>query len=216
MKNLKALFGGLALLLCQSTAHAAVIPGVYQLFDHPDAHLTDFIGGYGLRIDSLDKSRLGPVFSVSSNGAEVHLTWDGGSTALIEGNVYNHYTDSLWHVVHVIENIFDVAEGFVTNDESDSVMTLTDTAGGGTEYIFNNKSDGNNSFVFLEDSFRCEGFTECGPIVSRGWVKYEGKNYGNNDWIVYAELKVVPVPAAVWLFTSGLIGLLGLARRRHH
>ena len=27
--------------------------------------------------------------------------------------------------------------------------------------------------------------------------------------------RVVPVPAAVWLFASGLIGLVGLARRKH-
>jgi len=29
-----------------------------------------------------------------------------------------------------------------------------------------------------------------------------------------ADLSAVPVPAAVWLFGSGLIGLLGVARRR--
>jgi len=32
---------------------------------------------------------------------------------------------------------------------------------------------------------------------------------------IIAEQVVVPVPAAAWLFVSGLIGLLGLARRRH-
>ena len=37
-------------------------------------------------------------------------------------------------------------------------------------------------------------------------------NYG---WAVRAgDVSAVPVPAAVWLFGSGLIGLLGLARRK--
>jgi hypothetical protein len=35
-----------------------------------------------------------------------------------------------------------------------------------------------------------------------------------DDMLVRAEFTVVPVPAAVWLFGSGLVGLIGLARRR--
>lgn len=43
-------------------------------------------------------------------------------------------------------------------------------------------------------------------------------SYGNNfaddsNW-VYADWSVVPVPAAVWLFGSGLLGLIGIARRK--
>ena len=32
--------------------------------------------------------------------------------------------------------------------------------------------------------------------------------------LVYAEFSPVPVPAAVWLFGSGLLGLIGVARRK--
>jgi hypothetical protein len=45
---------------------------------------------------------------------------------------------------------------------------------------------------------------------------------GNNgsgifyDNLEFAEVSQVPVPAAVWLFGSGLIGLVGVARRRKH
>jgi hypothetical protein len=36
-----------------------------------------------------------------------------------------------------------------------------------------------------------------------------------NSWAVHAgNVSAVPVPAAVWLFGSGLIGLVGLARRK--
>ena len=44
------------------------------------------------------------------------------------------------------------------------------------------------------------------------------KTYGAYAWAVHdgdvAALSSVPVPAAVWLFGSGLFGLLGFARRK--
>ena len=36
------------------------------------------------------------------------------------------------------------------------------------------------------------------------------------DNLVFAEVSPVPVPAAVWLFGSGLLGLVGVARRHKH
>ena len=35
----------------------------------------------------------------------------------------------------------------------------------------------------------------------------------NNAWVI-AEVTTVPVPAAVWLFGSGLLGLIGVSRRK--
>lgn len=37
---------------------------------------------------------------------------------------------------------------------------------------------------------------------------------GNNLYSVLGALQPVPVPAAAWLFASGLLGLIGVARRR--
>ena len=39
-------------------------------------------------------------------------------------------------------------------------------------------------------------------------------DYSNVAYATWAESASVPVPAAVWLFGSGLIGLIGLARRK--
>ena len=40
-------------------------------------------------------------------------------------------------------------------------------------------------------------------------------NYDENgNLIAIADLSAVPVPAAVWLFASGLLGLIGISRRR--
>lgn len=38
---------------------------------------------------------------------------------------------------------------------------------------------------------------------------------GSMHYEVLAEINAVPVPAAVWLFGSGLLGLLGLRKRSH-
>ncbi len=63
------------------------------------------------------------------------------------------------------------------------------------------------------------------PSTFNGW--YFNFHYGNQNKTnkangLYAlavhpgDISAVPVPAALWLFGSGLIGLLGLARRRKH
>lgn len=51
----------------------------------------------------------------------------------------------------------------------------------------------------------------------------QGTSYNNNyyAWAVHSgdvgtAVATVPVPAAVWLFGTGLLGLLGLGRRRRH
>lgn len=42
----------------------------------------------------------------------------------------------------------------------------------------------------------------------------KGTATGRQFYIVTADVSAVPVPAAVWLFVSGLLGLVGVSRRR--
>ncbi|MCW8933167.1 MAG: VPLPA-CTERM sorting domain-containing protein [Gammaproteobacteria bacterium] len=50
---------------------------------------------------------------------------------------------------------------------------------------------------------------------TNNWNGYEGLGvYGNGIYLVRESISAVPVPAAVWLFGSGLIGLVGVSRRR--
>ena len=65
--------------------------------------------------------------------------------------------------------------------------------------------------------------TEYAPDTNGAWVfnMYRGDQYDFGKavnlyaWAVQSgDVSAVPVPAAVWLFGSGLVGLIGLARRK--
>jgi hypothetical protein len=48
------------------------------------------------------------------------------------------------------------------------------------------------------------------------WINMSGLSlYDSNDSVTLSfTTSVVPLPAAVWLFGSGLLGLVGVARRK--
>ena len=48
------------------------------------------------------------------------------------------------------------------------------------------------------------------PDLFTGWRDFD---FPNTTYAVW-EVSAVPVPAAVWLFASGLLGLIGVARRK--
>ncbi|MCW8934227.1 MAG: VPLPA-CTERM sorting domain-containing protein [Gammaproteobacteria bacterium] len=68
-----------------------------------------------------------------------------------------------------------------------------------TDFLITNIDDSNNLGFLFDVSY---------------WNVYATLGSSANLSIEYAEITTVPVPAAMWLFSSGLIGLLGLARRK--
>lgn len=94
-----------------------------------------------------------------------------------------------------------------------------------TKLTFDFSEEGNNYLLFqgpgpesnnwcLETSGGCSGTGDIREVIGnndQGLVA-QSEFYDVTDKIVFAE--VVPVPAAVWLFSSGLLGLVGIARRK--
>lgn len=84
--------------------------------------------------------------------------------------------------------------------------------------------------TMLFDGDLFDGYEASGLPQSIALDKYVGGggefaqwDGGLDDWRGWAQFRVdtvnvstVPVPAAVWLFGSGLLGLFGLARRKRH
>ena len=50
-------------------------------------------------------------------------------------------------------------------------------------------------------------------VVSVGANAFQ-VSFDNNGTLVTVDVQIIPVPPAVWLFGSGLLGLVGIARRR--
>ena len=83
------------------------------------------------------------------------------------------------------------------NDNYDLFTSIQDDAyWSGTDY----SGDTNFAFYFH---------------MINGEQDINGKGASNHAWVVHSgDVGVVPIPSAVWLFASGLIGLVGLARRK--
>ncbi len=99
---------------------------------------------------------------------------------------------------------------------------LYDTSGGGPQPGWGLTNTG--PFSNVQSSYYWSA-TEYAPSTGSAW--YFSTNYGNQNWAnktfsYYAwavhsgdvGAPTVPVPAAVWLFGSGLLGLIGIARRK--
>jgi len=108
---------------------------------------------------------------------------------------------------------------FVTNSNSGVFATATDPWVAGIP-------DGDKSHYGVNLIYG-NGFvngTDMGTAATLNASEYfygAGTNVTLLDWnlndtglLTYGEISAVPVPAAVWLFGSGLIGLVGVARRR--
>lgn len=117
---------------------------------------------------------------------------------------------------------FDGKDGGVTGDpasEAWAFIKVLKQSDGSYFELVNNTFD---STVFTTDW--SGGFVEftvdagmVGELVQFGFAN-EATDWAPSavfyDNLGFAEVSAVPVPAAVWLFGSGLLGLVGVARRR--
>ena len=107
---------------------------------------------------------------------------------------------------------------FPTIDGSEFEITFDDEtkSSGSWTYTPNDPEDpgithwtakaGNGYMLFSDDS--CGG--PC-TVFGGDWYTPEGKELSH---ITFFDTAIVPVPAAVWLFGAGLLGLVGVARRK--
>jgi hypothetical protein len=81
-----------------------------------------------------------------------------------------------------------------------------------TSYIQNQLAQGNNSFAFVL------GTTDASQQTKTGYYGIEGSNYLGGALEAYLDYQTTPVattpiPAGIWLFGSGLAGLVGLRKK---
>ncbi len=113
-----------------------------------------------------------------------------------------------WNHLSSLDFVLDSATSYLAfdwtnSDETGDILELTIA---GSNYTFSGKSSG--FFGIILDSAVTTfsfGDTEGGGRALK---------YATIDNLQYESISNVPVPAAVWLMASGLLGLMGVAKRK--
>ena len=154
---------------------------------HPTNEDTDFI-------------QFGPI--INTNGGDLVMFDDSdfGGTALTIGDAGGEvrFTDNMdgsWSAE--VFDVNDISGGSITLSVDDSFV-LGMTWDGGASYY----AESNAVLVNAPDDYR---------------ISFEGQDVTGasvTGRTLAIDVAPVPVPAAAWLFGSGLLGLVGVARRR--
>ena len=186
-------------LFSSISAHASSIPMVFDFFDK----------------DGVDKVEFSGVFSYDDT-SEITFTSHPGITAFSVDSLLVTYTPTT---------------GGPSRWDQDEVSSAT----GALSIFFDNfggaaigSTDGtipsfDTTYVAFIDSMNLFGTDELLEFSSsfnetlNGWEVVQGvtrADVGGATDRAYYTVSAVPLPAAAWLFGSGLIGLLGFARRK--
>ena len=173
-----------ALILASTSANATVW--------HPTNEDTDFI--------QLD---LGGGYGITTNGGDLALFDDSdfGGTALVIGQdggnvVFSDNGDGSWN-----------AEVFDGSNTSGGSITLS----GNANFVLGISWDGGTTYWGDNGTPSLQSSPDTYLIVFDGSDGQQRPISGNT---LAVDLAPIPVPPAVWLFGSGLLGLVGVARRR--
>ena len=161
---------------------------------------------------NLKRLLIGIAFTIcgSANAATVFAPTDGDinilNSNLVQGSILAMFDDSdqsfaLSNLVITPPQIVGIAgpsggNWVATNTTTLATLLLT----GSDQFIFGVSNDGGNTWM---------GDTS---LVNNG-ANSITIGFADGSFLAI-DVRVVPVPAAVWLFGSGLIGLIGVARRK--
>lgn len=211
-----------------SASAGAVAIGKYTLHSHPDGNQNP--PPYGLRLDGLltGNSNEEYTFDFDHPSSNMTLVWDGSKIVIDgqafggedEGNSYKAGTTAVWdiHFEYTVGVSQPGGEGglndvkvnadnanFGTVNSVLGSFELEDEAGSGLSFQLGDENGG--------------GHRGYNGISGWGWLNHgpdcissDCSHIYASDWLFTA--KPVPVPAAIWLFGSGLIGLIGVSRRK--
>ena len=142
---------------------------------------------------------------------------DGLATGYVAASTYQEQQIGAEDVGSTWRFSYDAKKGNIEADSSALAYILTQDFTEGSEIFLSN--DSTNLPVEWGRYFIDLLITPelVGDNLSFGFVATATGNNGSGvfyDNLEFAQVSQVPVPAAVWLFSSGLIGLIGVARRK--
>ena len=227
-RSVAALFAAVASLTFSSVATAgAILPGLYNLNNHPDGSINP--PPYGLRLDNLydvhpsnpdrftfDFDHPSSNMTLFYNDVTQKITIDGVSYG--GRDVGSAYANDVYLGLYTIHFEYNMNVGMVPGDDDiwsngpshsnfGTILTplgdtfnLSDVASGGMTFRFGDENNDNGH----------RGFD---GISGWGWLAINGArtSQGADDWIFTA--KYVPEPATIVFLASGLVGCLSSRRR---
>ena len=201
---MKNIVGAVLCLLALNVNGALIDNGTFTTDDVSGLDWLDFSFTDGQAYDSAET--LNPGWRHATNSEMVNLfsvLFDGIYDTSAEigasrtGQVIDPYANQRTDIA-VFESLFGITQTTCTNDQCVSIYGVFEDEGGILRISGAWYSQGNHSVITPENLGDYEVFRE-----------------GNSEVGIYmVRASVVPVPSAVWLFGSGLIGLIGLAKRK--
>lgn len=118
----------------------------------------------------------------------------------------------------------EIGNDLVNGSGSIDISTITDLVITVGSQVFTDLDDNGSGLLIIQNGTALDGLGAAGLVYSGTngagnlFTSDASDNFtGNSDvlgtWTTF-NMTVVPVPAAVWLFGTGLIGLVGVARRK--
>jgi hypothetical protein len=109
------------------------------------------------------------------------------------------------------DSLFGAGVNTIAFDDDISYTLSIDVNG----TIFTDSDDSSlDGAVFIFEDGLLTNFDYQNTSFSSLGITFDDKGFMAGQWDTTATITAVPVPAAAWLFGSGLIGLVGLARRK--
>jgi hypothetical protein len=188
--------------------------GLASFFSTNAAHLSQMVWNMG----GISNSGFGPnagILTTNGSLATINPVADGP----IDGNALTNAMGNIESVAQANNLFLSSANSYVSNTATNPVSGYTGIWGtnfGGT-FFFNNTVTGFGTDQLM--SFIALGSSD---VTDLGGVPIS-TTFSNAKWHVntatgtvsyVGQVSAVPVPAAVWLFGSGLLGLVGISRRK--
>jgi len=154
-----------------------------------------------------------------------YATWDGrngthGNPAVVSGidQLLNDFGYTVYDPGDGVDKIITTDDGYVINYDSFNMLSgfygLRNECGPSrscrASALVSYDVAGNPTMANQERSF---GWSSAYSADISTYGYYSGLSY-NGSFLVRAVTSPVPIPAAAWLFGSGLVGLAGIARRK--
>ena len=137
---------------------------------------------------------------------------DQGEGKWIEALVFQQQLISAADVGSILSFTFDVKQGDQIPDSSSTAFLKTSSSGSSLDTTAYGTDWGTETLSLTIDNSMVGELAQFGFTATATNYRASGVLYDNISF----SSSVVPVPGAVWLMMSGLIGLVGVARRRKH